>query len=213
MKDIAIYGAGGFGREVLCLINSINQQELRYNFIGFFDDNLKIETTISNYKVIGGINELNSYKKPLCLVIAIGRSKSVKDIVCKITNKKIEFPNLIAPNVIIYDQSKLKIGKGNIVLFNCILSVDVIIGDFNIMNFIVCLGHDAKIGNFNIFSPSVKISGNAIIGDSNFFGVCSIVLQGKKIGMNTTVGANSVIMRNTKDNCLYLGNPALYINI
>lgn len=42
MKDIAIFGAGGFGREVACLIRSINEcidvDEERWNFIGFFDD-------------------------------------------------------------------------------------------------------------------------------------------------------------------------------
>ncbi|MCF0182458.1 MAG: hypothetical protein HUK11_09465 [Muribaculaceae bacterium] len=33
MKDIAIYGAGGFGREVYCLIKKINDaaQEPRWN--------------------------------------------------------------------------------------------------------------------------------------------------------------------------------------
>ena len=213
MKDIAIYGAGGFGKEVLCLINSINQQKPIYNFIGFFDDNLKIGSSISDYKVLGSIDELNSYNKPLCLVIAIGKSQMINNIVHKIQNNKIEYPNLIAPNVVIFDKSKIKLGKGNIITFNCLLSVDVKIGDFNIINCSVCLGHDVTIGNNNILNPSVKISGNAVIGDSNFFGVCSVVLQGKKIGMNTTIGANSVIMRNTKDNCLYLGNPAIHIKI
>ena len=37
MKDIAIYGAGGFGKEVACLIKRINEQEPTWNLIGFFD--------------------------------------------------------------------------------------------------------------------------------------------------------------------------------
>ena len=39
MKDIAFFGAGGFGREVACLIKRINEKEPTWNFIGFFDDN------------------------------------------------------------------------------------------------------------------------------------------------------------------------------
>ncbi len=37
MKDIAIYGAGGFGREVACLIKQINDslENPRWNFIVF----------------------------------------------------------------------------------------------------------------------------------------------------------------------------------
>ena len=39
MKDIAIYGAGGFGKEVACLIKRINEQEPTWKLVGFFDDN------------------------------------------------------------------------------------------------------------------------------------------------------------------------------
>jgi acetyltransferase-like isoleucine patch superfamily enzyme len=60
-----------------------------------------------------------------------------------------------------------------------------------------------------MFNPSVRISGEVTIGDCNFFGVSSIVLQQKKIGNNTTIGAGSVVMRKTKDNATYIGNPAV----
>ena len=212
-RDIAIYGAGGFGREVLCLINAINQKEPIYNFIGFFDDGLPVGTVVSEYKVIGGINELNYYNTPLSIAIAIGNPQKIESIVEKIRNEKIEFPNLIAPNVVIFDQSKIKFGKGNIVTFNCILSLDVKIGDFNILNCGVIVGHDISIGNYNVINPAVRISGAVDMGNSNFLGVNSIILQEKKIGNNTTVGANSVIMRHTKDNCLYVGNPAVLMNL
>ena len=38
MKEIAIYGFGGFGREVACLIRKINERQPRWKFIGYFDD-------------------------------------------------------------------------------------------------------------------------------------------------------------------------------
>ena len=45
MKDIAIYGAGGFGKEVACIINKINEKDHTWNIIGFFDDGVDKETT------------------------------------------------------------------------------------------------------------------------------------------------------------------------
>ena len=42
MKDIAIFGVGGFGREVLTLIQDINKVEPTWNVIGFFDDGYEI---------------------------------------------------------------------------------------------------------------------------------------------------------------------------
>jgi UDP-3-O-[3-hydroxymyristoyl] glucosamine N-acyltransferase len=60
-----------------------------------------------------------------------------------------------------------------------------------------------------MFNPSVRISGQVNIGDLNYFGVCSVVLQQKKVGNRTTISANSVVIRNTENNCLYIGNPAI----
>ena len=213
MEDIAVYGAGGFGQEVACLINAINEVKKEWNFIGFFDDGLPIGFKTFGYEVIGGIDKLNAYDKSLHLVIAIGNPQIMKNISNKIDNPNIEFPNLIAPNVFFYNKSKLILGKGNIITFYCIISMDVNIGNFNLFNCKVCLGHDVAVGNFNVFNPSVQISGNVQIGDANFFGISSIVLQVKKIGSNTNIGANSLIMRNTKDNNLYFGNPAILIKL
>ena len=42
MKEIAIYGFGGFGREVACLIRKINERQPRWKFIGYFDDGLSL---------------------------------------------------------------------------------------------------------------------------------------------------------------------------
>ena len=38
MKDLAIYGAGGFGREIFCYLRKMKQHEPSWNFVGFFDD-------------------------------------------------------------------------------------------------------------------------------------------------------------------------------
>ena len=82
------------------------------------------------------------------------------------------------------------------------------IGDFNIFNGYIPVGHDATIGNYNVIMPSCNISGGVVFGDCNFMGVGSVVLQYLKIGNKTRIGTHSVIMRNTKDNYLYVGNPA-----
>lgn len=40
-NKIAVFGAGGFGREVQMLIPQINQSSKIGEFIGFFDDKIK----------------------------------------------------------------------------------------------------------------------------------------------------------------------------
>jgi hypothetical protein len=61
MEKIAIFGAGGFGREIACLINTINKESKQWDFIGFFDDGLEIGFKNKYGEVLGGLNDLNSY--------------------------------------------------------------------------------------------------------------------------------------------------------
>ena len=213
MKDIAIYGAGGFGREIVCLLNQMNEVTQQWNLIGFFDDGVSVGTENRYGKVLGNLQTLNEYKLPLSIVIAIATPKYLKKLSENITNPLIDFPNIIAPNVNIFDKTAFQIGKGNLIFFGCRLSCDVKIGNFNLFNGAVSLGHDVTMGNFNVLQPSVRISGDSTVGNENFFGVQSLILQGLKIGNNTRIGVGSVIMRNTKDNFLYMGNPARKIDI
>ena len=109
MKDIAIFGAGGFGREVACLIKRINEKEPTWNFIGFFDDNEVLKGTKNEYgEVLGGMDVLNAWEKKLSLAVGIGSPKAVYAVINKITNENIVYPNLIDPTVLIADKDNYK---------------------------------------------------------------------------------------------------------
>lgn len=208
MKNIAIYGFGGFGREVACLLNHINKASPEWNLIGFFDDGVASGVENKYGKVLGDIETVNKYSEPLNIVITVAEIKSRRKIVEQITNMNIRFPNIIAPDIILHDQQSLKMGRGNVILFNCIITCDVKLGDFNLLNNRVILGHDLQLGNYNTIMPSAKILGNCKVGNSNFFGVDSVVLQGLEIGSETRIGAGSLVMKSTLNGYLYHGNPA-----
>lgn len=209
MKDIAIFGAGGFGREVACLIKRINEKEPTWNFIGFFDDNAELKGTRNEYgEVLGGMKELNAWEKELGLVLSIGSPKVLKKIVDNITNEKVDFPNVVAPDVIFMDRDNISIGKGNIFCSGCLISCNTHIGNFNCLNDFVSIGHDTTIGDYNAFMTASRISGMVTIGKFNYFGVNCCVLQGLKIGNEVKIGAGSALMRRTKDGYTFVGVPA-----
>lgn len=215
MKKIAIFGAGGFGKEVACLINRINEQEPTWELIGFFDDDASLSGKhISHYgPYLGGMEELNAWRNSLAIVVAVGSPKAVKAIVTRIDNEKISFPNIIHPNFVVNDTETFTIGKGNIIQSGCSVSCDVTIGDFNTFNGSVVFGHDDKVGNFNTFMPDIRVSGEVSVGECNFFGVGSIILQQIKIGNCVRLAAGSVMMTKPKDGMLYMGVPAKKIEL
>ena len=147
MKDIAIFGAGGFGREVACLIQQINNYidspEQQWNLVGYFADGATIGEKNEYGSLLGGRKELNEWDKPLGLVIAIGNPKAVKSIAESIINPNVYFPNLVAPDVTFYDDENVRIGKGNIICSHCLISCNVTIGNFNIYG---CDRHDVLAG-------------------------------------------------------------------
>ncbi len=213
MKQIAIYGAGGFGKEVACMINKINEEKPVWEIIGFFDDGIEKGTEISHFgKVLGDINDLNKWSSKLNIVFAIGSPGVLKSLVGKIHNKNIDFPNIIHPGAFFADPQSFSIGKGNVITRGCTFSCDVKIGDFNQFNSLSALAHDVVVGSFNVFMPLSRISGEVSINNENFFGIGAIILQQIKIGNKTRIGAGSIVMKNTKDGYLYFGNPAKKMN-
>ena len=210
-KKIAIFGAGGFGREVAGAINRINKQgKDQWQIVGFYDDHKPVGTKVSHYgKVLGGIEDLNRIDEPLALTIAVGNPEARKRIYDTITNPNLTFPNIIAPSFKVLDPETFKIGKGNIIQDNCSVTCDVSIGDFNVLNGSDILGHDDVLGDFNVLMPGVHLSGEVSVGKCNLLGVDSVVLQQISIGNNVTLGAGSVLMTNPKDGMTYIGVPAL----
>lgn len=209
MKDIAIFGAGGFGKEVACLIKRINEAGGDWNLIGFFDDTKEIGEHISHYgKALGGIDSLNQWNSPISLVIAIGSPDSIFMVRNKISNPNIDYPNLIDPSFYVVDPETFKIGYGNIVQCDCRVSCDVSIGNHNVLNGAVEIGHDSCIGDFNVIMPDIRISGKVSIGNYNLLGVGSIIIEKSKIGNNIHLGAGAVLMTKPKDGHTYIGNPA-----
>jgi len=208
MKNIAIYGFGGHGREVACLLKHINDQSPKWKLVGFFDDGETVGKSNRYGKVLGGIDSLNNYNEPISIHIAIADIKSRVQIVNQISNVKVEFPNIVAPDVLFFDYTTVKLGMGNLINFTCQISCDVQIGDFNLLNGGAVIGHDTTIENFNTLMPSTRISGSCSVGEYNFFGLNSMTIQGIEVGDNTRIGAGSLISHNTQDGHLYFGNPA-----
>jgi sugar O-acyltransferase (sialic acid O-acetyltransferase NeuD family) len=211
MKNIAVYGSGGFGIEIYFILMDIinNDKSLDYNFIGFFDDK-EIQTPYGSY--LGGIDQLNVYSDEIHIVIGIGNPQVIKKIREKIFNPNVFFPNIIHHTCNFIAKETFIIGEGNIFLTGCTLSCNVEIGNFNIFNTNSTVGHDVNIGNFNVFSPNVIISGNVFINNENLFGFNCGVIQGRTIGNRNIIGASSALIRNIKDNGTYFGVPANKIN-
>ncbi len=213
MKKIAIVGAGGFGREIKMLINQINYNKPLFDLIGFYDDNMKAESNIDGYPILGKINDLNSIDFDLNIAIAIGDPQIKKEIVNKINNEKIYFPNLIHPKACFGDVEFNSLGKGCIITNGVIMTTNIKIGNFVTINLGCTIGHDVIIGNYSSFMPFVNISGEVQMKELVYVGTSATIINQIKIGQKSTIGAGAVIIRDVPDGATVVGNPGKVIKI
>lgn len=121
--------------------------------------------------------------------------------------------NVIHPKACL--MPSVKLGIGNYIAANAVISSCAEIGDSNIINYNVTIGHDAMIGNGCIFNPGARVSGNVKIGNNCLLGANSFIFQGLTIGVNCSIDALTYIDRSVADNqmCTSIqGNLRVYKN-
>ena len=210
-KDIAVFGAGGFGLEVAMLIEQINTVSDRWNFIGFFDDGKVKGQMINDYPVHGGIGELNAWRQPLGIVFALGKPVAKMALIQKLDNIHLSFPTLIHPSVIIGNKKYVSIGEGSIICAGTIITTNITIGRHVILNLACTVGHETSIGDYSAFMPTCNISGEVTIGECTYWGTGAIVINLCRVGDRTTIGAGAVVVRDLPPGVTAVGVPAKII--
>ncbi|MCE7995999.1 MAG: acetyltransferase [Roseivirga sp.] len=207
MKKIAVFGKGGFGREVQMLIEQINKETREWDFIGFYDDDTSAES-INGAPFLGSLDDLNALAEEVYLVFAIGNPLVKRNLIEAITNSNVKYPVLVHPSVNIGNREWVKIGEGSVICAGCIITVNINIGKHVILNLSCTVGHDVNIGDYSAFMPSINISGEVDIEPGVFVGTGTKIINQLKIGENTTVGAGAVVTKSLPANAVCVGMPA-----
>lgn len=207
MKNIVIYGSGGFAREVVHLIEDINKASNQWEVLGFLDDNMDNHgLTVNELPVLGGAEWLEG-KGEVYVALGIGSPKAKKAIVTKLVKyEHVIYPNLIHPTVTISKFNTL--GQGNIICEGNILTVNIDIKDFAIINLNCTIGHDATIKNYTTILPNSSVSGNVVFEEGVDFGTNATIIQGVTVGEWTIVGAGAVVVKDLPAKCTAVGAPA-----
>jgi sugar O-acyltransferase (sialic acid O-acetyltransferase NeuD family) len=207
MEKIIIYGAGGFGKDIHFMLDTINQLKPTYDIVGFIDDNESKGSIINDKPVLGGLSAIDSFKEKINIVFSMSNTVIVKKLYESIRNPNVKYPNIIHPSANV-DEKYTKMGIGNVFNIGCVVSRNAEMGNFNSFNNGAAIGHDVSLGSFNHFGPNVQISGGVKIGDHNSWGLNSAIIQYKNVGSGNTIGAYSLLIKNLSDDNSVFGIPA-----
>lgn len=209
MKKVAIYGAGGFAREVAWLLSTLEGSEV-FDVLGYVEDGTDRDRVVNGKPVMSWETFSGSHRDSL-VAVAIGSPQSRSQLVAKCAEAGFSFATLVHPAVKMSEFVEL--GVGSIVCCGAILTVNIKIEQHVHINLACTIGHDVSIGEFSTLAPGVHVSGNVHIGKSVYLGTGASIINGKFdnpiiIGDGGVIGAGACITRSTEPDCLYAGVPA-----
>jgi len=210
-----IYGAGGFGREVMPILRGQDLVSLKPNKktrVEFFFVETMVENKVINANSLISEEEYFDIKcKNRYFNIAISDSRVREKIADSCIERGALPYSINSPNSIIYNNNE--IGDGAIICAYSVITSNVKIGRFFHCNLYSYVAHDCVIGNYVTFAPGVKCNGNVHVKDHVYIGAGAIIKQGTKdkplvIGQGSTIGMGAVVTKDVEPYTTVFGNPA-----
>lgn len=210
MKRFAIFGASGFGREVLPLIRTQLQNMPNPWELVFVDDTPPAEQ-LNDHRVLTYAQWLAEPATSRHISLAIANSAVRAKLTERCMADGIEFFEVRAANVVELDD--VQIGPGAILNPFVTLTSNIRIGQQFHGNIYSYVAHDCVIGDFVTFAPGVKCNGNVVVEDHAYIGTGAVLKQGKPgaplvIGHGAVVGMGAVVTKNVAAGTTVVGNPA-----
>jgi sugar O-acyltransferase (sialic acid O-acetyltransferase NeuD family) len=218
-KSIGIYGAGGFGREIMpmlkhgCRIFDSKGRKIKVKESFFIETDPKA-SQINGYEIISE-EDLNYIGNPhVFFSVAIADSRVREKIAHRMEVNGHMTSTLIDKTAILHASSSL--GEGAILSHLAIVTANTNIGKYFHGNYRSYVAHDCTIDDFVTFAPGASCNGNVKIDEHVYVGSNATIKQGTAsnpihIGKNSIIGMGAVVIKDVPENVVVAGNPARVI--
>lgn len=206
-----VYGASGFGREVMPLARRqaiVAGQQV--DSVVFIDDNPPAPV-INGQRVMTCDQFLSIEASSRKVALAIANTPTRERLSILLAEHGVEMWNVVAENAVILDG--VAMGAGAIICPFVTLTSNIRIGVSFHANIYSYVAHDCIIGDYVTFAPGVMCNGNVVIEDYAYIGTGAVIKQGSAnkptvIGRGAIVGMGAVVTKTVPPGVTVVGNPA-----
>ena len=208
LQKVVIIGTGGFGREVLDVLEAVNQVSPTYEILGFVTEPgfQQPGERINEAPVLGHYDWLEANRGDVKAICGVGSPPTRKRLIEQAGALGIEFFSVVHPQAIL--SRWVTLGSGTIITAGCILTNNITLGSHVHLNLDCTVGHDAVLKDYVTVSPGVHISGKVTLETGSFIGTGANIIEGKTVGAWSVVGAGSVVVKDIPANVTAVGIPA-----
>jgi sugar O-acyltransferase (sialic acid O-acetyltransferase NeuD family) len=211
-RDVVVVGAGGFGREVLDVIDAVNasQRDAEFAVRGVVDDapaahNLEcLEKRGVPY--VGSVDDYFARYPRAYFVVGIGAPEVRAQIAERFDRAGHEAVTVIHPSA--SSGFDVQVGRGSVICAGVRMTTNIRIGRHVHLNLNVTVGHDSQIGDFVSVNPLASVSGDCQLGRAVTVGVGAVILQGIRVGDASFVGGSACVVRDVPPGVVVKGVPA-----
>lgn len=201
-----IVGAGGFGREVLDVVEAANGVAGSWTFVGFVDDGAIDEELLARRGApfLGPVDVLAA--RDASVVIGVGSGTAREHIDGRLRAWGREGAVVVHPAATI--GGDVELGPGTVLTAGARLTTNIRAGRHLHVNLNSTIGHDCVLGDYVTINPGANVSGSVRLGSGVTIGTGASVIQGVTIGDGATVGAGAVVVRDVAPGVTAVGVPA-----
>ena len=198
--SVAIFGTGGFAREVACVLHDLG----RGDRIAAFHEP---DAVYQPRELLGVPVRPQSAFEPgrHRAVIGIGNPNVREKVVGELPPETV-FDTLVHPAAVV--SQWVEIGDGTIVCAGAVLTCQIEIGKHCHFNLNATVGHDCVFGDFCTIAPGTNISGNVTLGTRVDVGTQAAFRQNLRVCDDVVIGMGAVVLKDIVEPGTYIGVPA-----
>jgi len=195
---IVVVGAGGFGREVLDVVEAVGTLE----FLGFLDDGDVDMDRLARRgaSLLGPVSKLDELDAAYVIGIGLGDTRR------RIDRPDREAAVLVHPAATVGGDTRL--GPGCILAAGARVTTNVTPGRHVDVHVNATVGHDSVLDDFVSVYPGATVGGEVRLGAAVTIGTGANVLPGLVVGEGAFVGAGAVVTKDVPAGATVVGSPA-----